>query len=269
MNEKLTNTDERKYRIIQKLKSCNSVEASKLSKEFGVSEVTIRKDLKSLADQKLLTRVRGGAILIPSAASIDSDPAVINIQARQLIRQKEKESIGKLAASLIAEGDVIVLSSGTTTLEIAKNLNQFNKLTIITNSINIALEISNRYKRFSVIMIGGEIKDESLSLVGPVAVSMLKQFYCDKLFLGIESFSIENGISSYNLEDAAISQAMISVAKSTITVLDSSKFNKRGFKYIAPVSEIDTVVTDKYIPVDLKQDLIDIGIKLFVVDPNK
>lgn len=268
MNTILTNINERIARILKKLEEDNKVEINDLCQEFGVSEVTIRKDLQTLADQKLITRVRGGAIAIPSMASIDK-PIISNIQSRQLVKQKEKETIGKLAASLIADNDIIILDAGTTTLELAKNLDKFSNLTIITNSINIALELTTRYKRFNVIMIGGQINKDSLSLVGPVAISTLKKFYCDKLFLGVDSFNIENGLSTLSLEGAAINQAMISIAKKTIAVFDSSKINKRGFTNIAPVTAIDTVVTDKNIPEDIKRHLIEIGIKLFIVDPNK
>lgn len=257
--ETIDSARERRALILQELKEQPKVNVSELSEKFGVSEVTIRKDLNELKKRNLLTRTRGGAIRLPEV-SIGNDTT---IRDKQLYNYKEKRSIGKLAASLINENETILLDSGTTTLEIARNLHVFHNLTIITNAINIAIELLN-YKRFSVILLGGHLRESSHSTVGPLAESSLKVFYCDKLFLGVDSFNLEKGVSTPNIEEANINQTMMSMAKETIAVFDSSKFNKRSFAFIAPVNKIDEIVTDEGIPSGIKGQLKQIGIKVHV-----
>jgi DeoR/GlpR family transcriptional regulator of sugar metabolism len=252
-------TKERRAAILQELKIHPEITVNELSIFFSVSEVTIRKDLNELKKRNLLTRVRGGAIRLPDA-SMGGD---LEIKDKQLFNYKEKRAIGKLAASLINDNETIMLDSGTTTLEIARNLQRFRNLTIVTNAINIAIELSN-YKRFTVILLGGHLRDSSLSIVGPLAESTLKIFYCDKLFLGVDSFNLEKGVSTPNIEEANINQTMMSMSKETIAVFDASKFNKRSFTFIAPVEKIDTVVTDEGISTDIKNKLNSLKINLYI-----
>ncbi|MFA7042774.1 MAG: transcriptional repressor AgaR [Bacteroidales bacterium] len=254
-------TRERRANILQELQNQPEVSVSELSNKFRVSEVTIRKDLNELKRRNLVTRIRGGALRIPEISA----GADIAIKEKQLYHFKEKRAIGKLAASLIRENETIILDSGTTTLEIAKNLDSFRDLTIITNAINIAVELSN-YNRFTVILLGGRLRQSSLSTVGPLAESTLKIFYCDKLFLGVDSFNMEEGVSTPNIEEANINQTMMSMSKETIAVLDSSKFNKRSFTFIAPVNKINTIVTDKGIPTEIKSQLKRMNIQLYTAE---
>lgn len=256
-------TKERRARILQELEYNSKVLVTSLSEKLNVSEVTIRKDLNELKRRHLLTRIRGGAMRLPEVR-IGKDAT---IQEKKLKNYKEKRSIGKFAATLINEGETIILDSGTTTMEIAKNLNSFNKLTIITNAIDIAIELS-KYNRFSVILLGGHLRESSYSTVGPLAESTLKIFYCDKLFLGVDSFNIEEGVSTPNIEEANINQTMMSISKETIAVLDSSKFNKRSFAFIAPVNKINTIITDKGIPSEIKSQLKKMNIQLHIVEPE-
>ena len=190
-------TQERRAAILRLIDRQNSVSVSELSRMFGISEVSIRKDLKTMQRANLLMRNRGGAMRIPVADNTSDMP--LDTKIYENIR--EKSGIGKLAASMICDGDTVMLDSGTTTLEIAKNLKWFNRLTIVTNAINIALEIQ-KYNRFNTILLGGHIRNTSLSVVGPVAEQNVRSFYCDKLFLGVDSFSMTDGISTPNIEEA-------------------------------------------------------------------
>ena len=120
----------------------------------------------------------------------------------------------------------------------------------------------------SVILLGGHLRETSQSTVGPLAESNLKVFYCDKLFLGVDSFNLECGLSTPNLEEANINQSMFSMAKEIIAVFDSSKFNKRSFVFIAPVNKINTVVTDSGIPSNVRMQLKSMGIGLHIAEPE-
>lgn len=248
---------------MQDLKETSKVSIENICRKFEVSEVTVRKDLTILQDRNLLVRVRGGAIRLPETDNGGDVP----ISSKKLYHYREKRAIGKLAASLINEGETILLDSGTTTLEIAKNLHDFQKLTIITNAINVALELL-KYKRFNVILLGGHLRETSQSTVGPLTESNLKVFYCDKLFLGVDSFNIECGLSTHNIEEANINQAMLTMAKEIIAVLDASKFNKRSFVFIAPVNKVNSIVTDSGIPGNVRSQLASMGIDMHIAEPE-
>lgn len=252
-------TNERRADIIQILNQKNRVMIAELCERYGLSEVTLRKDLEILKKRNLLFRIRGGAIRIPSTT--DGNDA--RVEAKRLFYYKQKRAIGRLAASLINENETIIIDSGTTAMEVAKNLHKFQNLTIVTNAIDIALEVS-KYDRFNVILLGGHLRESSLSTVGPLAESVLKVCYCDKLFLGVDSFSIEKGISTPNLEEANINQTMISMAKECIAVFDSSKFDKRSFAFIAQVKDIDAIVTDEDIPPKILSELTSRNIKVYI-----
>jgi DeoR/GlpR family transcriptional regulator of sugar metabolism len=252
---------ERRSDILRELANKQKVFVTDLCAKYHVSEVTIRKDLHELENRKLLLRIHGGAMRI-IRNNIDNE---VSIDRKQLYNFKEKKAIGKLASSLIKEDDTIILDSGTTTLEIAKNLHAFRNLTIITNALNIAIELL-KYKRFNIFLLGGQVRDLSQSTVGPIAESTLKNFYYDKLFLGVDSISIEKGISTPNIEEAFINQTMMSIAKETIAVFDSSKFNKRSFAFIAPVTQIHAIVTDNKIPSNIKIQLKNMNIKVYIAD---
>ncbi len=259
--ENLKTTKGRRSLILQRLRERSQISVAELHKEFGVSEVTIRKDLNALYERNLLVRTRGGAMSFPTDETSDDEP----INSKSLFNKREKQAIGRLAASLIEEGNTILLDSGTTTLEIARNLDRFRRLTIITNAINIAVELL-RYKRFNVILLGGNLREPSHSTVGPVAESNLKLFYCDKLFLGVDSFNVECGLSTPNIEEANINQVMLSMADQVVAVFDSSKVNKRSFAFIASVDKIDVIVTDNRLPSNLRTQLRSIGLQLHIAE---
>lgn len=252
-------TNERRADIIQMLNQKNRVMVSELCDKYGLSEVTIRKDLENLKNRNLLFRIRGGAIRIPTTSS----PNDSKIEAKRLFYYKQKKAIGRMAASLINENETIIIDSGTTTMEVAKNLDKFQSLTVVTNAIDIALEVS-KYDRFNVILLGGHLRESSLSTVGPLAESVLKVCYCDKLFLGVDSFNIKEGISTPNIEEANINQTMMTMAKETIAVFDSSKFNKRSFAFISKVSDLDAIITDDEISTEVLTELKKQNIKVYI-----
>ena len=254
-------TDERRSMILKRLHDENKVFIRDLVETFCVSEVSIRKDLAVLEEQQLLVRVKGGAIIMRQTEDIDDVP----VHHKKLLKVKEKQALGRLAASLIKENDTLIIDSGTTMMEVAKNLDKFRKLTIITNALDIAIILS-RYERFDIIVLGGNMRSVSNSTVGMLATSDLKNFYCDKLFLGVDSASIKDGLSTPNIEEANLNQTMIASAKETIAVFDSSKFGRRSFAHIASLEKIGTIVTDSGIPEDMKDYIRTAGIKLHIVD---
>lgn len=254
----------RRSAILQLLKEDSSVNVSKLSEIYGVSAVTIRKDLRILQERKLLVRVYGGAITVPN--TMQAEPEERNFNFKQLVNIKEKRAIGRAAAAHIHDGDTIMVDSGTTALEVVKNLEKLTDLTIITNSVNVVLE-AVKYKRFHVIFLGGNVREVSYSTVGAVTESNLKLFYCDKLFLGVDSFSMEDGLSTPSIEEASINQVMISRAREVIAVFDSSKVNKRALMFIAMPDKLSTVITDNHFPTKVRNQLKAMKVEVEMVAP--
>ena len=251
---------ERRAMILRLLETNEEVMVTELSRQTGISEVTIRKDLTILQNRHLLLRTRGGAIRRP----VENQNEEVAISKKQMFNFREKERIGAEAVKLIKEGDHIMLDSGTTTLEIAKNLHKFQKLYILTNAMNIAEELLN-YKRFTVVMLGGHVRSNSHSTVGPLALNVLRNFSKYKLFLGVDSFSIENGVSTTSLEEALLNQLMIQQADKVIAVFDSSKFNKRSYSFIANAQDLDCIITDSAIPTGMASKLKALGEEVRIV----
>lgn len=251
---------ERRALILRLLEQKDEVLVSDLSRDTGISEVTIRKDLTILQNRHLLLRTRGGAMRKP----VDNPNEENTIAKKRMFNFREKERIGAEAAKLIKDGDFIMLDSGTTTMEVARHLGQFHHLRIVTNAMDIASELMN-YKRFDVVLLGGNVRVNSFSTVGPLALTVLRNFSRYKLFLGVDSFSLENGISTPNLEEALLNQLMIQQADQVIAVFDSSKFNKRSYVHIADAHEIDSIITDRAIPTGIASKLKSIGVAVRLV----
>jgi len=250
---------ERRAQILKMLETCDEISVTELARQMETSEVTIRKDLTILQNRKLLIRTRGGVMRRP-VENLNEDTS---IGKKRLFNVHEKERIGALASQLIQDGDHIMLDSGTTTMEIARNLERFSHLTILTNAMNIAVELM-KYRRFTVIILGGHVRINSQSTVGPLAINTLRNFSKYKLFLGVDSFSLESGVSTPNLEEALLNQQMIASASQTIAVCDASKFNKQSFAHIADLEQINTIVTDTSIPLDILNSLKQRGVDVML-----
>ena len=253
--------EDRRSKILNMLHTESRVYVDQLVETFGVSEVSIRKDLAVLEERQLLVRVKGGAINLHQSGDYDD----MSISHKQRLHAKEKQILGKYAASLIKDGERIIFDSGTTTMEIAKNLENVRDLTVITNALDIAITLNN-YNRFTVIVLGGTMRSVSHSTVGMLSESALRNMFCDKLFLGVDSISIKDGLSTPSLEEASLNQAMIDAAKEVVAVFDSSKFGRRTFAHIASLSKITTIITDSNIPEEFKDYLEKSHINLHIVD---
>jgi DeoR family transcriptional regulator of aga operon len=176
----------------------------------------------------------------------------------------EKRRIGAAAAALVKDGDSIILDSGTTTQQIAKQIKGKKELTVITNGLNIALELLGS-KGVQLILLGGMVRENSFSAVGHFAEEMLGQLSANKLFLAVDAFDLEFGLTTPNLEESKVNQAMVRVAREVILVADSSKFGKRSLSRIVPLGQINKIVTDDALPEDSRAELRARGIELILV----
>lgn len=207
-----------------------------LSKEFHVSEMTIRRDLDELHRQGLIQRIYGGAM--------NNDRAFFEMSVTAKASQfaYEKEKIGKAAAEMVKDGETILLDSGTTTLEVARNL-RYKKITLITNALNVAVELSV-CPDIEILVAGGILRKNALNTVGPQTDVFIKELHVDKVFLGVEGVDPDSGISVPDSINAHCKQLMMSIAQESIVVADHSKLGRTTTAAIAPLYKVDLVITD-------------------------
>jgi DeoR family transcriptional regulator of aga operon len=249
----------RRKEILQMLSDNGEVSVDNLSEKFGVSQVTIRNDLDQLEQKNMLLRARGGAIKLET--NVVGDQRLVD---KNRINLTEKARIGKRASQMINESNTIIIDSGSTTGEMVSHLADFHDLTVITSALNIANQLLAK-PSINVIMPGGYLRKNSLSLVGPQAEKCIKNFNVDKAFLGVDGFDTKKGIYTPNVEEARLNEIMIEISNEVILLADSSKFSKRSFAFICSLTEIDKVITDTGIRPDDKKRLQDGGVEVIIV----
>lgn len=254
----MSNAAERRDYAQKVLREHGHVSVSDLSEDLGVSEVTIRKDLRYLEKHNLLLRTHGGAIL-PDRFVADrpfEEKAKRNAEA--------KDRIGKAAANLVQNNDTLFLDAGTTTMQVARNLGRTRNLTVVTNAINVAMELISKANT-EVLILGGVLRMTSASAVGPFAEEMIRQHACSKLFLGVDGFDLDHGLTTTDPMEAQVNRLMIDAAEQTIVVTDASKFGRRGLSRICGIDRIDRVITDENVPDAVRNALDERGIVLQTV----
>jgi DeoR family transcriptional regulator of aga operon len=251
--------EERRRAILEALRLDGRVVVDELAKRFRTSQVTIRKDLEILHSAGKVHRTHGGAL--PAHEGALEDPT---LREKEKLHRKEKVQIANAAANMVEEGQVVILDSGTTTTAIARALRHHKNLTIITNALNIAAELAG--SSLDVILTGGTLRKNSFSLVGPIAEETLRRLSADILFLGVDGFDVNYGLSTPNLLEAKVNRAMMDVARIVVAVCDSSKFGRRSLSLIAPPSEVDQVITDRFAPKNDIHKLRKAGIQITQVD---
>ena len=250
--------EERRRLIVEVLNRDGRVLVGDLARHFRTSQVTIRKDLDLLQAQGRIHRTHGGAL--PAGESALDDPT---LREKEKLRRKEKLQIAAAAARMVKEGQVVILDSGTTTTAIALALRKFTNLTIITNAVNIAAELSGT--AIEVILTGGTLRKNSFSLVGPIAEETLRRLNADLLFLGVDGFDVHYGLSTPNLLEAKVNRVMVEVAKRTVAACDSSKFGRRSLSLIVPPQALHEVITDRAAPKSDLKTLKKAGIEVTLV----
>src|SRR5215469_1278640 len=251
----------RHRRILQLLENEGNVKVDNLSERFEVSQVTIRKDLTELEEQGLLQRTYGGAVYSHRSRFNVSFLEKLQIEAPR------KDAIAQLALNYIHEGDTIILDAGSTTLSLARALQgKLRSLYVITNSVPAALELSRA--GYEILLIGGQVRNHSLALIGPVAVTTLESFHADRAFLGTSGITLSHGYSTPNLLDAEVKQAMMHSADETYVLTDSSKFGHACLASFAQLSEVHFTLTDSGIPAEFREVFEKRGIGLRLLDEN-
>ncbi|MCL5781588.1 MAG: DeoR/GlpR family DNA-binding transcription regulator [Firmicutes bacterium] len=246
---------ERQEKIRLLLQEHGRLTVSELAQRFDVSEMTIRRDLKALAALGLVQREHGRA-LYPQTAS----------DARFFTRlgeaEREKTAIGRLAAELVAEGESIILDAGTTTLAVAQWLNK--PCVVITNSLPIASVLAGSGEEMTVLVAGGEVRGTTHALVGPMTRAGFAGFNADKVFLAATGVSIERGLSTNNMMESEVKQAMLAAARQVILVAHSEKFGQIYYHTFAHWDKVHTVITDSGLPEETRRELENLGVKVLI-----
>lgn len=247
-------SEERQQKIIEMLNEKSSLRVAELAEIFNISESTIRRDLQDMEEKGMLTRTHGGAVGINRTSFEPS------FKEKETEKHDEKSSIGIIAASMIEDGDTIILDSGTTTLEIAKHI-EAKDITVITNSIDIASELSNK-DNIELIVAGGSLRQNTRAMVGHITESVFKNFRVDKAFVGANGISMEEGITTPNFNEAQTKKAMINVANKVIIVADSTKFNKVCFSVICPLRAVSAIITSSDLDENIIKEYEDSGVEI-------
>lgn len=222
----------RKQYIQDMLEAEGAVQVSGLASALNVSELTIRRDLSELEHIGLLKRTHGGAV---KEVSRSYEPPFDIRQKKSLI---EKQLIAKEACCFVSEGDTIVIDSGTTAIELAKQLLSFHNLTVVTPSLHIAMLFLS-HPTIRVIVSGSEVRKREGSLIGNFTKQMFKSLYFDTFFMATAGISHEAGLTEYIIEDASIKNEIVSHSKKTIALMSSEKFGQTAFAKVGSFNDID------------------------------
>ena len=239
---------ERQHKILQILEKSPSVRVSDLSVSLGVSEATVRRDLDKLHEVGQIRRIHGGAVLVER---ITPEAPVIQRTTENI---EEKRRIGKLAASLVKEGETIFIGSGSTTQEVARNLIGRQNITVITNSMPV-INLLSQEEGISLIATGGFMRSSELSLIGHLTELVLRELHPQKVIMGIRAISLAEGLTNDYLPEVSTDRVIIQSAPEVILVADHTKFGTVSTALVAHISAIQTLVTDSGIGADLLASL--------------
>lgn len=244
---------ERQRLLLNWIEQRQRVSVPEIIERFAISPATARRDLEALATEGKVHRVHGGAIAVRRAPP---EPPVLQ---RALEQADEKKRIAAVAAALIADGETIFLSSGTTVMEVAHLLRDRRNLTVFTNSLLVVNELADA-PGVEVILLGGVVRASESSLVGALTLRSLTELRALKVIFGIRAIDLEQGLTNNSLEEGLLDREILRIGNEIIIVADHTKLGRVSTVFVAPLDVIDVLVTDAAAPPDLVQSLRDKGI---------
>ena len=254
-------TYERQSKITQIIQQRLSVSVKELSEHFKVSSMTIRRDLAALEKSGLVVRVHGGVIAPKATVGLREEE-------RAAMNPVQKSNIAEIAARLVKDGQTIFIDAGTTTVELAKRLMDRQGLTVVTNSVKV-LYILAESPGINLIGLGGAVFGGAWSFVGPLAETAIRHFHSDLAFLGISSLSLEHGLTEVNYFEGDIKGLIIKQSQRVVLLADSSKFEKVSPHSVAPLSEIDVIITDNHLSEEMAVAYRKMGLDLILTEENE
>lgn len=253
--------EERQKYILQQLQEYRSVRIADLCEQLNVTRETIRRDIYELEEKGLAKKVHGGAIL--DKANVEAE-----YMKRRTINIEEKKAIARLAASFVEDGDALYIDLGSTTYFFAQAIKTKKNLTVITNSLPIAIELSSS-PEIKVILPGGIIRNGELSLSGPISMKGLDEIYVDKAFIGVAGVAIKSGFTNIHLGEAEVTKKMLQNSQLKVVLADYAKFNTTTMVRVAKISDIDLLITDWKAPAEILTEIREHGVKVKVAEEKK
>jgi DeoR family transcriptional regulator of aga operon len=238
--------NEREKEILRQLLEDGQVAVEQLAARFETSTATIRRELTYLDEAGLLRRTHGGAIQLEPML-YEPFRRLSSFVARAQVHACEKQRIGLTAAGMIKDGEIIILSAGTTTTQVGRSIHGRKGVTIVTNGINIAMELSHRLD-LKITITGGFLNQNLFALVGDSGIASVNEMFYDWAFIGVDGIHPEHGLTSDSAELGQINRAMVQQSRKTVVVADHSKFGKVCKTLIAPITKVDLIVTDNSAP---------------------
>ncbi|GCE13778.1 DeoR/GlpR family DNA-binding transcription regulator [Tengunoibacter tsumagoiensis] len=249
-------TQERRQEVARTLDAFPRLSVQELSHLFSVSQVTIRKDLSWLEERLLVVRTHGGAV---SRRSGGLEPA---FAIREQVQMTAKERIARLASTLVQDGDTIALDASTTNLTLASFLKGRRELTVVTNGLKAAMELSSQ-SGISVLMAGGMLRQESLSLVGTWGTGVLEQIHIKTAFVGARGLTLEEGLTEVSSEEVAFKRALLSSVREVVALVDHTKWGQVALATFCPLERLKLVITDAQAPESIIQQMKKRGIDVW------
>lgn len=250
-------TSQRRLQISELVRQHGSVQVASLAHRFGVSAQTVRKDLRYLAERGVMARAYGGAIDSGVVGGVLAEP---NYEAKRTTHLDEKRRIGARAAALIKPGDTVVIDSGTTAIQLAEALPDID-VTVVTNDFGVLTALAPK-NAITIVMLGGELRRRNMAFYGGLTVEALDALHVDKLFLGVDGFDLERGITTHYEPEALLNRKMVEASRQVIAITDSSKFGKICLHRIIPVTALHVLITDTGAPEEIIQASHQLGFEL-------
>jgi DeoR family transcriptional regulator of aga operon len=235
--------NERSLKILQQLIRDGEVTVLQLAERLNISATTVRRDLTDLEKAGLLRRIHGGAIQV-EPMFYEPFRYLSSFIGQEQLHAAEKRRIGLAAAEIVEDGETIALGAGTTTTQVGRCLRQRTGITVITNALNIAMELSRR-ANLKIIIVGGGVSGASFALTGSFGVSAVGGMFYDKAFIGVDGIHPAHGLTTNCPDQVSVYRAMVRQSRQRIVVADHSKIGKVGRALIAPITNVDLIITDE------------------------
>lgn len=249
---------ERHLQILETARARGRVDVASLAKDLAVTPETVRRDLTALERRGVLRRVHGGAIPVER---LGIEPGVAD---REGHAAGQKERIARAALEEVPEGGSIILDAGTTTVRLAEMLPTDRELTVVTHSIPVASILVSR-PNVSLHLLGGIVRGRTLAAVGEWTRAQIAEVFADVAFMGTNGISVERGLTTPDVAEASVKRALMDAARRTVVLADHTKFGREDFARVAPLSDVDTVITDVELDVELAEDIENAGPRVVIV----
>ena len=252
-------TSQRRLQISELVRQHGSVQVAALARRFGVSMQTVRKDLRYLAERGVMARAYGGAIDSNVVAPPQAEP---HYEAQRTSNLEQKRRIGQRAAALVNPGATIAIDSGTTSIQLAEALPNI-ELTVVTNDFGVLTALTPK-SNIHIVMLGGELRRRNMAFYGGLTVEALDALHVDMLFLGVDGFDLERGVTTHYEPEALLNRKMVEAARVVVAITDSSKFGRICLHRIIAAGDLDMLITDTAAPDEISQAIRQQGVQLLL-----